>query len=262
MKVAVWSPTPFSGRKSTNLLLLALQTIWEEGGEQLVLHADAGGSGPEHFLLSGRNRSRMMKQMEFGVDLLNKLLHCRRFDKALAVNAAYTFAGGKLHILPPGNSFFYQEDSAEAAAATVGIMRHTAAEFQNVWVELPAGLSDFSRQVLSAADMVIINLAQSPFELSKPEQMPTFRRELFVVGAYEQRCVYSRRNLMLLNPRLRGKCVVVPYCADYLAACCAGEVEAFWERGSRQGEEEITDPFFKAVKKAYLGWKRCRAQVP
>ncbi|MGN1084276.1 MAG: hypothetical protein ACI4QX_04695 [Lachnospiraceae bacterium] len=260
MKIVFWSPTPFSGRKSSNLLLMALQAVAEEGREQLIVHADESGSGPEHFLLSGRNRIRMMERKEFGVELLDKLLCCERFTKELAVNASYTFAEGRLHILPSGSRFFYQGREEKAAEAVTGIMKRAEEYFQTVWVEAPAGNSAFSEQLCRTADLVVVNLAQSPGEAAKIAQLPVYGKEFFFIGAHEKRCTYNRHNMMLLYPRLYGKCAAVPYQARYLAACCAGEAEAFWERGIHQGEEDVLYPFFKEVKKAYLSLKRCQEE--
>lgn len=260
MKIVFWSLTPFAGRKSSNLLLMALQAVEEEGTEQLVIHADERGSGPEHFLLSGRNRIRMMEQREFGVELLDKMLHCERFDKELVVNASYTFAGGKLHILPAGSRLFYQGREEQAAEAVTGMMKRAAECFRDVWVEAPAGNSVLAEELCKAADLVVINLAQSPSEAAKLVQAPVYGKEFFLIGAHEKRCTYTRRNMMLLYPRLQDGCAAVPYQDRYLAACCAGEAEEFWERRNRPGETDVLHPFFREVRKAYLGLKRCQEE--
>ncbi|MDD5901581.1 MAG: hypothetical protein PUC73_11895 [Lachnospiraceae bacterium] len=255
MKIAVWSPTPFAGRKSTHLLLLALQAIAEEGGEQLVLHADYEGSGPEHFLLSGIQRNRMIRQKEFGIELLCRLLHCERFSKEMAVNSSYSFAEGKLHILPPGNSTFYRGREQEAGKAICTIMQFASRTFQNVWVELPAGDSELSEQILSEADCVIVNLAQSPCEAEKIGRLPQFEHAFYMIGAYEQRSIYAMHNMKLLFPELRGRCAAVPYHAGFLAACCAGDVERFWVREISRRDTKEVPAFFCAVEKAYEKWK-------
>lgn len=255
MKIVFWSPTPFSGRKTSNLLLMALQAA-KEGGEQLVLHADAVGSGPEHFLLSGRNRNRMVEQREFGIELLDNMLRCERFDKEIVVNSAYSFAGGKLHILPSGSKFFYQGREENAAETIAGVMQRASKEFQNVWVEIPAGESVFTERLFTEADLVVINFSQSPCEITKIVPYANTGKEFFVMGAYERRCTYTKHNLMLLYPNLQGKSAVIPYQVRYLEACCAGTVEAFWERGDKQGEEEVLYPFFHEVRRAYQELKR------
>lgn len=256
MKLVFWSPTPFSGRKSSHLLLLALQAA-KEGGEQLVLHADVNGSGPEHFLLSGKNRNRMMEQGEFGIELLEKRLRCERYGKETVITSAYSFGEGKLHILPSGGRFFYRSRETAAAEAVVGMMRRAEADFEHVWVEAPAGGSEFSKRILEAADLVVINFSQSPVEVLRALEAPFYQREFFLIGAYEKRSIYTKHNLMLLHPRLQGKCSVIPYDIRFLAACCEGETEAFWERGSYPGKEEFLHPFFHEIRKTYLGLKRC-----
>lgn len=255
MKIAVWSPVPFAGRKSTNLLLFALQAVAEDGGEQLVIHADPEGSGPEHFLLSGNHRRRMMKHKEFGVELLCRLLHCQRFTKEAVINASYSFAEGKLHVLPPGQRCFYEGKETEAAKELLGILQYTGEVFQNVWVELPAGESEFTKRILSEADCVIVNLAQRSCDVVNIEHLPPFKQEFFLLGAYEQRCVYTMHNMMLLFPRLRKKCGAIPYHTGYFSACCAGEAENFWLRGIGDEVGKEKDSFFRAVKKAYDKWK-------
>lgn len=254
MNIVFWSPTQFAGRKSTHLLLLALSAIAREGGEQLVLHADSEGSGPEHFLLSGRQRARMMEEKEFGIELLDRFLGCTRFEKELVVNAAYTFAEGKLHILPPGSALFYEEKE-KAAEAVLGIIKRATGVFENVWVELPAGVCAFSEQILLNADLVVINLAQSPRELARIDELPSFKGEYFLIGAYEQRSIYSLYNMMLLHPRLRGRAGVIPYERRLLAACCAGEAETFWKRESDGRREEEKTWLYGEVRKIYDVWK-------
>lgn len=256
MKIVCWSPTPFAGRKSTHLLLLAMQTIQEEGGEQLVLHTDYRGSGPEHYLLSGSKRSRMIQKKEFGVELLCKMLRCGPLTKEMAISASYTFADNKLHVLPAGNEGFYQENERKVAEDIEGIMQYADTVFQNVWVELPAERSVFSDRILKAADCVIINLAQSPLEPVKLEGLPELKREFFLVGVYEKQCIYTTHNWMLLYPRLRGRCEGIPYHPGYLTACCAGKAEAFLLRGMLRNREETQDFFFEAVQKVYQRWKK------
>lgn len=256
MKIAFWSPTPFAGRKTTHLLLFALQTILEEGGEQLVLHTDSKGSGPEHYLLSGNKRNRMMQQKDFGLEVLCKMLRCGSLTKEMVINASYTFADNKLHVLPAGNEGFYTEKEEEVADEIEGILRYGDTVFQNVWIELPAEMSAVSERIVRAVDCVVINLAQSPLELSKVGVFPQKEREFFLLGVYEKQCIYTRHNLMLLHPRLRGRCGEIPYHPGYLAACCGGSAEAFLLRGLLRAEDENPDSFFEAGKRAYRKWKQ------
>ncbi len=258
MKIAMWSPTAFAGRKSANLLLLVLQSITAEEGEQLIIHADPEGSGPEHFLLSGSHRRRMMKEKEFGVEFLANLLRCERFSKEQVINAAYTFAGGKLHVLPPGRTGFYVHNMGNAADILSRIMQNADEVFHHVWIELPAGDSLLAERILSEADCVIINLAQSPAETEKLKEMQRLKNVFYLVGAYEQRNILSARNLELLYPWVRGRCGCIPYSPEFLAACCAGEAEEYRMRGVGQKDMKETAAFWGAVEKAYAGWKaRC-----
>jgi len=255
LKIAVWSPVPFSGRKTSQLLLFAWETIAEDGGEQLVIHADYKGSGPEHYLLSGKDRNRMMERKEFGIEYLTRVLHCERFTKEAVINASYTFAGGKLHVLPAGDEFFYRGRESATAMEVAGIMQSADDVFQNVWVELPAGDTELSRKLLSMVDCVIVNLAQSPCELQRVESLPQMQPAFYVVGAYEPRCIYTLHNLMLLIPKFRGRCAGVPYHAGYHAACCEGKAEYFFVRETGKGEEGEKTYFRKEVEKAYVKWK-------
>ncbi len=238
MKIAVWSPTPFAGRKTVNLLFLAIQALKEGGKEQLILHADPSGSGPEHFLLSGGHRTRMMKKKEFGVELLCKLMRCERVTKEMIINASYSFAEERLHVLPAGHKAFY-EDSETATKELCGVLRWADKLFQNVWIELPAGASGLVAGIGSEADCVIVNFAQSPSEIVKLDLPFGFKNVFYMVGAYEQRNIYTLHNLQLLYPFLRGRCGVVPYRSAVAAACCAGETEEFL---LRESEQEIRIP--------------------
>lgn len=253
MKIAVWSPTEYAGRKSANLLVFAMQAIARNGGEQLVVHPDVKGSGPEHFLLAGRHRTRMIKQKEFGVELLCKMMHCGRFTKEMAVNAAYSFADGKLHILPPGNPSFY-EGNGEGVKELCALIRCAGEVFQHVWIEVPAGENELSRELISASDCVLVSLVQSPHEITKLEKFANLENAFYLVGAYEQRNIFSLNNLCLLYPFLRGKSAVVPYDAGYLAACCTGEAETFLQRGF--GTDSVDSFFFHTVEKSYLKWEK------
>lgn len=257
MKIVVWSMTPFSGRKSTNLLLLALQSVMKEGGEQVVIHADGSGSGPEHFLLSGSHRSRMMKQKEFGVEFLCKWLHCQKVTKEMIKNASYTFAEGRLHILPSGKEGFYKRNEAEAIKEVCAMMQIADTMFQNVWVELPAGESAYSQQILASADYVIVNLSQSPCEITKLESLSKLPHTFFVIGAYEQCNIYTLHNLEKLFPELKGRCGVIPYHRGLFSACCAGYAEQFFLRGIIPGERKCSS-FFRKVENAYEIWKEGR----
>lgn len=258
VKIAMWSPTAFAGRKSANLLLFALQAIAAEEGDQLVIHADPEGSGPEHFLLSGGHRRRMMSEKEFGVEFLTNLLRCERFSKEQVINSSYTFADGKLHVLPPGRKEFYVHETENVTDTISRIMMNAGETFGNVWIELPAGNSLLADRILSEADCVILNLTQSPLEIEKMKEMKQYENVFYLVGAYEQRNILSVHNLELLYPGVRGRCGCIPYCSEFLAACCAGEVEEFRMRGVGQKDVKGITAFLCAVEKAYTGWKaRC-----
>lgn len=248
MKIAVWGPTPFAGRKTVNLLLFAMQALKADGREQLILHADPSGSGPEHFLLSGGHRTRMMKKKEFGLELLCKMMRCERVTREMIVNASYSFAGEKLHVLPSGHKEFY-EDSVVVAKELCGVLHWADKLFPNVWIELPAGESAFVKEVISQVDCVIVNFAQSPSEIAKLD--PAFKADhvFYVVGAYEQRNIFTLHNLQLLYPFLRGRCSGVPYYTALVAACCSGEAEAIM---LREPEKEMRVPaLFLKLTKAY-----------
>lgn len=253
MKTAIWSPTPFAGRKSANLLLLAAMDIRRESREQLILHADPVGSGPEHFLLGGRSRRRMWEKKEFGLGYLWESLRCNGFSKDCARNASYTFWDGKLHVLPAGERGFYKE--AQWAEMIAGIMKQAEKAFRNVWIELPAGRTEFTDRLLCDADVVVINLAQSLTELEKIKEIPTFRKECFLFGAYDARTICNFYNLERRFERLRGCCGTIPYHPGYLSACSEGRAEYFCFRETASDPERRDGAFQKAVEKAYTLWK-------
>lgn len=248
MKIAFWSPTPFAGRKSTNLLLMAL-LFGKENGEQLILHADATGSGPEHYLLSGRNRRRMMSRKEFGLELLDRLLQCERYEKQMVINSSYSFARGRIHVLPAGTGGFFK-DAGHADRVLDAVLYRTEQEFQTVWVEAPAGEGELAGKICQKADLVVINLAQSPAELEKLKTVPAYAHELFFFGAYEKRSVFSVHNLSLLYPRLEKKCAVIPYYRELLSAGLSGRLEEFFLKWDMAGEERESYGFFQEVLRA------------
>ena len=248
MKIAVWGPTPFAGRKTVNLLLFAMQALKMEGKEQLILHADPSGSGPEHFLLSGVHRTRMMKKKEFGLELLCKMMHCERVTKEMIVDASYSFAEGKLHVLPAGHKEFYEDNDA-VIKELCNVFHWADKLFSNVWIELPAGESTLVKEIIPYVDCVIVNFAQSPGEIIKLDPAIQASCVFYVVGAYEQRNIFTLHNLQLLYPFLRGKCSGVPYYTALAAACCSGEAEAVM---LREPEKEMRIPtLFLELMKTY-----------
>lgn len=247
MKIAVWGPTPFAGRKTVNLLLFAMQALKTEGKEQLILHADPSGSGPEHFLLSGGHRTRMMKKKEFGLELLCKMMRCERVTREMIVDTSYSFAEGKLHVLPAGHKEFY-EDKTAVIKDLHNVLHWADKLFSNVWIELPAGESTFAKEMISRVDCVIVNFAQSPAEIVKLDPAFQASRVFYVVGAYEQRNIFTLHNLQLLYPFLRGKCCGVPYYTSLSAACCSGEAEAVMQK-EQEKEMRVPTLFLELMKK-------------
>ncbi len=253
MKTAIWSPTPFAGRKSANLLLLTAMDIRRENREQLILHADPVGSGPEHFLLGGSNRRRLLEKKEFGMEYLWESLRCNGFSKECVRNSSYTFWDGKLHVLPAGKEHFYKEQ--QRAEMIAGIMKQAEKLFRNVWIELPAGRTEYTDRLLSEADVVVMNLAQSPVELEKLKEIPMYRNECFLLGAYDARNICSLYNLERKYKRLQGRCGEIPYHSGYLAACTEGRAEQFCFRETVSDPERREGAFQKAVERAYALWK-------
>ena len=197
----------------------------------------------------------MVEQKEFGVEFLCKLLHCERFSKEAVINAAYTFANEKLHILPSGDRLFYDGERKEVTEVLCGMIRQAGEVFQNVFVELPAGMSERNTCLMDEADCVLVNLAQSPCEVGKIGQLPKLKNAYYLVGAYEQRNIYGVHNLMLLFPELRGKCAGIPYHQEFSRACCEGDVERFWMRGLNRTDEDVVPSFFQKLEKIFEKWK-------
>jgi len=222
--IVFWSPLAYAGRKTSNLLLMAYEA--SKSGEQLLVHADSRGSGPEHFLLSGNNRNRMLKQKEFGLELLERLMRCNRFEKSTVINCAYSFFDHRVHVLPPGNLTDFGEDK-ERIDTWLALFQRLSMDFQNVWVEAPAGRSEFSDRLCKMADLVVINLAQSPVELAKINEIVQYPKELFLIGAYEQKNAYSVHNLEQLYPRLKKKCLAVPFMRSFSTYTASGRGELF-----------------------------------
>ena len=244
MKIAFWSPFSFSGRKSTNLLLMALMAAGE-GKEQLVLHVNAKESGPEHYLLSGRNREHLLQNGEFGLGFLEQMLRCERFDKSLVVNSAYSFAGGRVHVLPAGNVNGNGISVNELACA---IAKRAEKVFQNVFLEVPSGCQNSSLEICRNADLVVVNISQSLRDIQSLDHIPPFSREFYLIGAYEKKCSYTMHNLSLLYPRLRGKCAVIPYHRDIFSFCMDGRGEKILDFPEKKEERKEYIPY---VKKAY-----------
>lgn len=244
MKIAFWGPTPFAGRKSSNLLFMAVLSSFS-GGEQLVIHADEKGSGPEHFLLSGRDRRRMMSKSEFGLELLDRMLRCERFDKSLVVNSSYSFAEGRVHVLPVGRADYFQREGTHAIEVLGAITDRAEREFQHVWIEAPAGNDPLAAALCSMADVVVINLAQSPWELSHMGELRQYAHEVFLIGAYEKRSVFSGHNIAQLYPRMQGRCAVIPYQKEYLLACLRGKAEEYLSLLNPKKEAEGAHSFYQ-----------------
>lgn len=246
VKIVFWSPTPFAGRKSTNLLLMSFLSA-EEGKEQLVIHADECGSGPEHFLLSGKDRHRMMQQREFGLELLDRMLQCERFDKSLVINSSYSFANRCLHLLPAGDNGYFRREGKHAVEVLEAVSCRAEKDFHTVWIEAPAGNSELAEAVCRMADLVVINLAQSPWELSRIGEIPKYKKELFLVGAYENRSAYSGHNISLMYPRMKGKLAVIPYQREILVSCFHGKTEEYLTANRRERNRDNSGYFFREV---------------
>ena len=195
----------------------------------------------------------MWEKKEFGLGYLKESIRCNGFSKECVKNASYTFWDGKLHVLPAGEESFYKESGS--AEMITGIMKQAEKVFPNVWIELPAGRTEFTDRILSEADVVVINLSQSPAELEKLKEIPPFRKECFLLGAYEARTICSRYNLERQFERLRGCCAGIPYHPGYLAACGEGRAEYFCFRETVSDPERRKGMFQKAVETAYALWK-------
>ena len=246
MIIAFWSLFPFIGRKSTNMLLMA-QRLAQKRKEQLLVHAHYEGSGPEYLFLSGKNREQLLHRSEFGMESLDHMLRCERYDKSLVVNSSYSFQNGYLHILPSGSEAFCEKTDGNHIGS---VLRRASQDFDNVWVEVPAGISDFSVSVCNYANLVIFNLSQNPLELNHLSKFPVFEKELFLIGAYEPRGVYNLHNLQKVYPRLERKCEAVPYFPELLEAQSCGNFEQFLSNGMKKASEYSREAFLLGFERA------------
>ncbi len=135
--------------------------------------------------------------------------------------------------------------------------------YVDVFVDLAAGDSDFSKSVLLDADVVVVMIPQNRYfvkETLKAVKELGLTHVVYCVGRYDVNASLNLRNLQSMFHELRGHLFCVPYDVDYGNSISNGKAMQFLQQNNI-GSMSKTNPHYNLYENIKKGVQLIRKEV-
>ncbi|MEG1741670.1 MAG: hypothetical protein RR056_05275 [Acetivibrio sp.] len=215
MVIAFFSPVRGQAGTTGNLLSTAIiETICQKK-KVMVLESFLGESDMEKYLLKiPRQHNGKEIQEGHGMDTVIRNIKLSGLEKSRFNESCYSFFEGKLCILPASRQRETEIFTQEMETYLPAILNFADTLFDYVFVDIKDGKERISQYVQKRADCVAVNLSQSPaaIETYFKNGDTNEKKKIYLIGNYDKKSQYNRRNLSYLFPKMnRRNTVVIPY---------------------------------------------------
>ena len=238
MTIVFWSPVHGQARQSSNLLAVSLYLAMEQHKKILITQTQYRMNDLEDAVVgrAGKKDFRERFYQDMGMDSLIRCLKRKRIDKADIENCCIQLLTEEEFLLLPGsqceNYEVFRETVGEAVHA---VLEETEKYYDYVFVDTNPGGDQISRQLLQAADLVVVNLSQNVGMIDRffwdyPEELrgkPVF----FLFGSYLSDSCYNLSNIRYRYELIRrNNAAVIPLNVGFMDAIAGGDVRNYFAK--------------------------------
>ena len=238
MKIVFWSPVHGQARQSSNLLAVSLHMVMKQHKKILITQTQYRMNDLEDAAVgrAGKKDFRDRFYQDMGIDSLIRCLKRKRIDKADVENCCIQLLPEEDFLLLPGS----QRENYEVFQETVGEAVHTILEevekyYDYIFVDANPGRDRISRQLLRAADLIVVNLSQNVGVIDRlfwdyPEELKG-KRVFFLFGSYLSDSCYNLSNLRYRYELIRrNNAAVIPMNVGFMDAIAGGNVRNYFAK--------------------------------
>ncbi len=238
MKIVFWSPVHGQARQSSNLLAVSLNLVMEQHKKILVTQTQYRMNDLEDAAVgrAGRKDFREQFYQDMGIDSLIRCLKRKQITKADIENCCIQLLPDEEFILLPGSQCENYEVFQENVGETVRTVLEEAEKYYDyVFVDTNPGGDRMSRQLLQAADFIVVNLSQNVGVIDRffwdyPEELRG-KRVFFLFGSYLADSCYNLSNLRYRYELIRrNNAAVIPMNVGFMDAIAGGNVRNYFAK--------------------------------
>jgi hypothetical protein len=255
--ILFWSPLHGQGQTS-NLHVTGLIMGLQYRKRVLMMQTHFTGNNLESPLV-GKNVSKNKTEdsalfEDIGLDMAATFSSMNKLNLEMLENCCFSFPDTPLLLLPgteTKNRETFERDIGKAAG---GVIRAADECVDMVLVDANSGDDQLSFKLMSAADLIVINLTQHRYVLDKffaeyIEQFYDNRKVFYLFGDYDDNSCFNINNFRrkyrgYLNSKNSG---VIPYCTQFMDSQNESNVVSFMKEGLRRSKTGWSIKFIKLI---------------
>lgn len=272
MKLIFWSPVHGQARQSSNLLAVSLHMAMEQHKKILVTQTQYRMNDLEDAAVgrAGKKDFRERFYQDMGLDSLIRCLKRKRIEKADIENCSVQLLPDEEFLLLPGSQCENYEVFQETIGETILTVLEEAEKYYDyVFVDTNPGRDRISRQLLKAADLVVVNLSQNIGVIDRlfwdyPEELKG-KKVFFLFGSYLADSCYNLSNLRYRYELIRrNNTAAVPMNLGFMDAIAGGNVRSYFAKNLECEQGDANYGFMQEIRATvhkmteYIA-KKCKA---
>lgn len=243
INIVFWSPEPGQAGTTSNIIAVSILAALSMGKKVCLTHTHFNNRTLESALFGRGMNQEILENM--GVDFLLKASKAFDIDKHVAENASFTLLKG-LHILP-GTTKINEESFEEDFIANRAYIYDAISEsFDIVFTDVSSGENRLSKELIKAADRVVVNLSQNDklIQNYKNKFEHLQNKAAYIFGNYHMESRYNLKNLKRCYPFLRKCSGMIPFDINYMDYFSDGKVIPFFLKNTLATREDDRNFFY------------------
>lgn len=231
INIVFWSPEAGQTGTTSNIIAIAIFAALSMGKKVCLTQTHFGDRTLESALLGRRMNHEILENM--GIDFLLKSSKAFDINKNVIENASFTLLKG-LYILPGTTKINQELFEEDFITNRQYIYDALSSSFDIVFTDVSSGDNRLSKELINAADRVVVNLNQNDklIQNFKDNSDSFCDKAVYLLGNYHIDSKYNVHNLKRCYPFLKKKTSVIPFDINYMDYFSDGKVVPFFLKNS------------------------------
>ena len=210
MIVAFWSPVVGKAGTTNNIFTTSARMALTQNKKVLLINSQYKSKDIETAIVPP-NTSELLESV--GIDCLLRNAKMRKISENSIRVSSLAYYGERLHIITGSTKKNEELFETEMFDLFPMIVRGASQYYDVVMVDVASGTSKMSRMILDVSDTVVVNLPQNKYliEACLKKCNELNKKIVYLIGNYDNKSIYNRKNLERIFKQLKHKTVVIPH---------------------------------------------------